>query len=181
MNYSTSGTIDPTGVTGTPVISYDSVANGSFNAPSAFSLGSFQVAALPAGLSTTYNNTPFHITYLANMVNGGTPSVNGTPVTLDGVLNGEITAGSQSDVVATFNNTNPATFPVGNFTNTLSVLDSPLSLVPSSTNGGLTTAQAQIIVQAISPQPAPEPTSIAVFLTAIAGLALRRRLRRRGC
>jgi hypothetical protein len=114
-------------------------------------------------------------------VNGSAPAPNGTPVTIDGVLNGTITGGSQSEVVANFNTTTLAPFTTGNFSNTLAVLDSPLSLVPSSTNGGLTTAQAQMIVQSISPQPAPEPTSIAVFLTAIAGVSLRRRLRRRAC
>ncbi|HEV3165771.1 MAG TPA: PEP-CTERM sorting domain-containing protein [Isosphaeraceae bacterium] len=178
MEYSTSGTIDSTGVTGTPVIGFNSVAGGAFTAPSSFSLGEFLVAALPDGVSTTYNNTPFHITYLANKVDGSVPSVNGTPITLNGVLNGTVHGGSQSDVVASFTTPGPTPFQTGNFTNTLNLLDSPVSLVPSTTNGGRTTAQAQIIVQAVTPPAIPEPTSIAVFLTAIAGLCLRRRLRR---
>jgi hypothetical protein len=178
MQYSTSGTVNSTGVTGTPVISFNSVQNGAFTAPSAFSMGSFQVAPLPTGVSTTYTNTPFSITYLANQVDGSVPSVNGTPITISGVLNGTVTGGSQSDVIATFNPASLPAFQTGNFSDTLSVLDSPISLVPSTTNGGLTTAQAQMIVQSIVPPPAaPEPTSIAVFLTAIGGLVLRRRLR----
>lgn len=178
MEYSTSGTIDSTGVTGTPVIGFNSVAGGAFTAPSSFSLGEFLVAALPNGVSTSYTNTPFHITYLTNKVDSEVPTVNGTPITINGVLNGTVNGASQSDVVATFDPSSLSPFQTGNFSNTLKLLDSPLSLVPSTTNGGRTTAQAQIIVQAVNPPAIPEPTSIAVFVTAIAGLFLRRRLRR---
>src|SRR5690349_17154476 len=47
MNYSTSGSIDSTGVSGPGIISFIPVSTNQFNAPSAFSLGDFQVAALP--------------------------------------------------------------------------------------------------------------------------------------
>ena len=73
INYSTSGTVESDGVVGDPVISFNSVNSGqnnSFNAPSNFSLGSFQVAALPDGQTTTYTNTPFHITFLVDTING---------------------------------------------------------------------------------------------------------------
>ena len=177
MDYSTSGTVDSTGVTGTPVIGFNSVSSGSYTAPSSFSLGEFLVAALPSGNSTTYDNTPFHITYVTHQVDGSVPDVNGTPVVLNGVLNGTVTDGSQSNVIATFSPTGPAPFQTGNFTNTMNVVDQSLSLVPSSTNGGRTTAQAQMIVQAVTPPAIPEPTTVAMFLTALAGLGLRRRLR----
>src|SRR5215218_10258490 len=102
MNYTTSGSIDSSGVSGPGVISFIPVSNGAFNAPSAFSLGDFQVAALPDAQSTTYTNTPFHITYLANTINGVAPAPNETPIQVSGVLNGDITGSNQSNVVATF-------------------------------------------------------------------------------
>ncbi|WZO98325.1 PEP-CTERM sorting domain-containing protein [Isosphaeraceae bacterium EP7] len=174
MNYNTSGTIDSAGVTGTPVISFNSVAAGSFTAPSSFSLGEFLVSgALPDDQVTTYTNTKFSITLGISKVNGSVPLPNETPFTLTGVLNGSITGTSQSDVVATFDPVPVGTFRTGDFLNTLKVLDSNISLVPSTTNGGRTTAQAQITTTAA----VPEPTSVAIFLSALAGFGMLRRSR----
>lgn len=173
VSYTTSGQVQSTGVTGTPVISFNSVVTGqSFNAPSSLSLGDFTVAALPAGQSTTYTNTPFSVTYLVNQVDGNTPNPNQTPIVISGVLNGTVTGSNQSTVVAQFNPISNPTFLTGAYSNTLSLFDNPLSLVPSTTNNGMTTAQAyQTSTGANS---VPEPTSVALFLTAIGGLGWRR-------
>jgi hypothetical protein len=171
MNYTTSGSIDSSGVSGPGVISFIPVSNGAFNAPSSFSLGDFQVAALPDGQSTTYTNTPFHITYLANTVNGIAPEPNETPIQVSGVLNGDISGANQSNVVATFDPLPKSAFQTGPYKNTLKILDSPLSLVPSSTNNGQTSAQAKL-----DTVPVPEPTSIALFVTTLAGLGVRHRV-----
>jgi len=176
MSYSTSGSIDSTGVSGPGIISFVPVTNGEFSSPSSFSLGDFQVAALPTGQSTTYVNTPFHITYLANTVNGIAPDPNETPISVSGVINGTITGGNQSSVQAKFDTVADPTFITGAFQNTLNILDSPLSLVPNSTNNGKTTAQAHIDSVETT---VPEPTSIALFVTTLAGLGVRHRVRAR--
>jgi hypothetical protein len=176
VNYSTSGTIDSDGITGTPVISFNSVVSSSFASPSSFSLGDFQVAPLPDGQTATYTNTPFHITLLVNSVDGTEPDPNETPIQVSGVLNGTVTGGNQSHVVATFDPITNPDFLTGIFSNTLSITDSPLTLVPSTTNMGQTSAQAFLTS---TPAPIPEPTTIALFLTAMAGLGVQRARRHR--
>ncbi len=86
----------------------------------------------------------------------------------------------QSNVVATFDPISKPNFTTGGFGNTLSVLDPQVSLVPSTTNSGQTTAQAHLAVVAApsSSNQVPEPATIAFFLTTIAGLGLRHRFRR---
>ena len=136
------------------------------------------MAPLPDGQSTVYNNTPFRITYLTDAVGGQTPVPNDTPIQLTGVLNGTVTGSSISTVVATFSNVN-SSFQTGSVLNSLTT-DNARFLVPLTNNGGLSTSEANDVIQSASPPPlaTPEPTSVAVFLTAITGLGLRRRLRK---
>lgn len=176
MTYATAGAIGETGITGPNVISFVPESDGTVNTPSAFSLGTFVVGHLPSGTTTTYDHTPFTITYTAQQVNDETVDLNETPLTITGFLNGSITGPSQSDVIATFNPLERSNFLTGDYLNTLSVLDPQISLVPSTTNTGRTTAQGHLKVTAA---PVPEPTTVALFLTTIAGLGLRRRFNQR--
>ncbi len=178
MTYSTVGsTIDSTGVNGVGAISFNTVSSGSFSNPSSFSAGEFQVSELPDGTSTTYVNTPFHITFQSKLIDGVEPVPNATPIQIKGVLNGTINGSNQSTVVATFDPTTIIPdFVTGLYTNTLTIPDLNLSLVPSTSNGGRTTVQAYLVATPNAP-PVPEPTTIALFLTTLAGLGIRHRVR----
>ena len=171
QSYSTSDTIYGGGITGDNVLTFNPVSSGSFAGPSSIGLGAFVMSTLPDGVSTTYNNTAFSITFQPKDGNGMTV---GSPATITGTLNGTITGNDSSTVVATFNPTSLLPTVAGGGLSTFSALDSPLHLVPASA-GGLTTVQAQFIPT--NPVPAPEPTTLAILATSLVGVGLRRKLR----
>ncbi len=169
IQYSTAGAIGTTGITGPNVISYSSIDDARFTAPSDFGLGEFVTAALPDGTSVSYNDTPFTITLL-------TPTAD--PVEVTGVLNGTVTGASQTNVTAQFDPVDSLADWFGdssaNGQGSLSMLNTEISLVPASTNRGRTSVQASASV--VSPTPIPEPATITVLGALAVGIVLRRRL-----
>jgi hypothetical protein len=181
LDYSTAGLIEGTsGISGTNVISF--VPVGTTNNPYAevdpnsnLPLGSFQVAPLPAGQSTTYTNTPFQISFIPNSY-GGSTLTNVTPVMLTGTLNGQVTGDYQSNVTVAFNSVANGTFEMGGIPSTINVLQNDQKLLVPASAGGTTTLEATIVTST-NPNPeaaAPEPSTIALFLSTIGGLGLRR-------
>jgi hypothetical protein len=183
LGYSTAGSVDTTkagdGVSGTNVISFVPITNSQVSATSNVPLGSFQVASELTGQSTTYTNTPFSISFIPATVAGETPSTS-SPVMITGVLNGTISGSNQSSVVATFNTFNGVSTvntSAGTFNSTFSIPQgSTLPLVPSSAGNGATTVEGMIATTLSSTNevPAPEPSTIALFLSTVCGLGLRK-------
>jgi hypothetical protein len=178
LSYDTVGsTIDNTvGVNGTPVISFVPVTGGSFLSSSNLSLGSFSVSSPGDGQTTTYTNTPFSLKFSADALNGAAISPNQSPITISGILNGQVNGPSQSNVTATFSALSQPTFATGLFSNTLA-MPSLVSVVPSTSNGGMSSVQVSLTSVATG-SPVPEPSTIVIFAAAIAGLGLRQRIRR---
>ncbi len=194
ITYSTTGNIWPwtegngavPGYTGTNVISFQGVSNGSFPAPGAFSLGNF-VITQPTSGSTTYNNTEFTIELQTNLAGNVTPSSTVLPystIRLDGVLNGTVSATGQSTVVASILSIEPdapmqipehQTVPTLDLPFPISALTvaQPVALNGSSTNGGTPLVGYVTTV--------PEPSAFVVSLTAVAGVVWIRRPRGGAC
>jgi hypothetical protein len=157
------------------------VTNATVDTTSNLPLGEFQVAALPTNQSTVYKDTPFSFNLLPSAYNG-TTLTNFTQLSVSGVLNGTLTGNVASSVVATINPIPNDTFQLGDATSTLTGLPNQLLLVPASA-GGVTTLEGAIATAGtINPQaPVPEPSTIALFLSTVGGLAMRRYvLARRG-
>jgi hypothetical protein len=185
MTYSTTGNINyAQGVQGNNVISYISLQDAVSDPSSNVDLGYFKVAPNAPGVTTTYTNTPFSIVVQPSAYSGHDLTNPGT-VTLNGQLNGTVNGSSQSSVEATFNSTGNGAFTLSSGSapdSTLSMLqDQKVLLVPSTTGltaltpGGLTSVETKVVSTA-SPDvaPVPEPSTIALFLSTVGGLGLRR-------
>lgn len=164
------------GITGPNLISFTpatdagvDLSNGEVNA----GLGTFVVAPPATGSTTTYKNVPFEITFLPKELNG--ESLSNLSLVIKGVLNGVVDSPYGSTVTATFDRDVPSLELDNGQTLSFSFPeDTSKLLVPSQSNGGLTTIQARIDSTQIPP--VPEPSTIALFVTTLGGLALRRRL-----
>jgi hypothetical protein len=177
LSYSTSGQVDLTnGVTGTNVISFVPLSTGNSVDLSSGStnagLGNFVISPLAAGTSTSYKNTHFQINFLPASYGGDASVIADKPVVLQGMFNGVVTGGKSSTVQATFDPIPDNMIKLGsNGTAAFSLPTTTLLLAPSSSNMGTTSAQGLVtLVEA----PVPEPSTIALFLTTVGGLGLRR-------
>lgn len=191
LSYSTSGQVDPTsGVTGTNVVSFVPLSSsnavdlsgGATNA----GLGNFVLSPLAASASTTYKNTPFKISFLPASYKGDTSVSGDAPVVLTGKLNGVVTGPSSSTVQATFDPVSSGMVGLGTAgTASFTLPTGSLFLAPSTSNAGMSSAQGLVTFTpgvgtgngggaGGAEAPVPEPSTIALFLTTVGGLGLRR-------
>jgi hypothetical protein len=174
LEYSTAGSVDTSvGVTGPNVISYVPITNAQIDATSNLPLGSFQVAGV-AGQTTTYANTPFSVTFVPSQY-GGTALNNSSEVTVSGTLNGQVTGPYESSVKVSFNPLANGSFQLAGASSTLSMDQNDQKLLVPSSAGGTTTLEGMITTVGGNPEaPVPEPSTIALFLSTVGGLGLRR-------
>lgn len=181
-------------MTGNQVVSFRGIEGGSLTTPTPFQRGSFAypvpdgygtrvavgefVVTPPAPLmTTTYENTPFSITFHVDSVDGHAPGPETKEAVLTGVLNGMVSGSGPANLTATFSamfDPGPPFFPefsagsfsTGELAHVLTMPDYLISLAPSTMRDGRTS----VSVLLISALPVPEPAALAVFLAATAGL-----------
>jgi hypothetical protein len=193
--YSTTGTIYTPGVTGTPVVSFQGVENGSMTTGSPFNLGQFVVQMPSSGSATTYVNTPFTVSLDVKSVNGA-PSPQDAGFKMSGNLSGTVSGSGQSTLTATFfppyalfpeREFNPPfagwpSFQTGQWMNhiippgdNLPWSDPQLwSVSLPATSGGATPVMA---LDTLTPTPVPEPSAWITF--GMVGMAILCRYGRR--
>jgi hypothetical protein len=194
--YTTTATITATGVTGTPVVAFKTVGDASqgvfnsFDLNSNVNLGAFVISANPQGVTTTYKDTPFTITYTPAAITGAgaTTQFPNTAILIHGFLDGSVTGKGSSTLQAHFTSLDSPVFSTagGTYLSTISIANNPLSL-PSFSAGGETTIQGLVTTSPADPgsvppplggsQNAPEPTTLVILATSLVGFGLRRRLR----
>ena len=120
-------------------------------------------------------NTPFQISLLPASYGSTTFGTDAPVVSLTGVLNGTVSGPSNSTVTATFNSVSPSSISLGSGNGTAKFsLPNSFLLAPSTSNNGTTSAQGLVTSSTGSESPVPEPSTIALFLTTVGGLGLRR-------
>ena len=183
IGYDTTGSIGPSRVGGVPVVSFQGVSDGSFVTSTPFILGTFQVSPSASGTVSV----PFTITYHTDTIDGFAPTINDTPIVLQGQIVGTVGEGGQSSLMAIFAqgpqpadpayySPHPASpFQTGDMINTIGLNGGLEDLVLSTTGAGSTSVEGQIDAVSV-----PEPTPLALFAVVGASFAIRRWIRHFG-
>jgi PEP-CTERM motif len=176
-SYTTTGSIS--GMTGAqPIEFYGLYGSGTLNPMTPSPIGQFITSPLPATATLTYNNTPFVIDL--NVVTApGSPIAN-YDYKLTGMLNGSITGNGHSTMMAyvtSITGNDYGTGAVPPFPLWELQLNAPLAIAaPKGETSGFSTLTGQLYIPSLSPPlAAPEPASVVLFGTALAGWFVHRR------
>ena len=184
IDYQTTGTIDPSGISGPAVATFRGVDSGKLTTVGTwFDLGSLVVAPLPEGQSASYS-TPITVTFRPRMLDGN-PTPGAAPVALHGVLYGTVNGSQTSGVTMNFpslptflgkSDGSPpdppsfATFTYGHRKHFLDLSVGGLGNPAPAASGSQTVLRASIT----SAEAVPEPTALALLGSVGAALAIRR-------
>jgi hypothetical protein len=147
--------------------------------PGAIDLGQFQSQPLPPGATLTLNETPFTINLKQWAApSPGEPITNAPDETISGVLNGSINGNNATTLMAQITSVKqvqPGPVPLDLSSLTTA---SPVLINPSGIGNGISGFAASVPTSIpTSFFNIPEPTTLAMFATALVGLGFRRRLR----
>jgi hypothetical protein len=176
-SYTTTGSIS--GMTGTqPIQFYGLYGSGTLNPTTPSPIGQFITSPLPATATLTYNNTPFVIDL--NVVTAPGSPIPNYDYQITGRLNGYITGDGHSTMMAyvtsiTGNDYGTGTIPP--FPISELQLSAPLMIAaPNGETSGFSTLTGQLNIPNLPPPlGAPEPASVVLFGTALAGWFFHRR------
>lgn len=178
LKYSTATAIDlRTGITGPNLISFTPASGLEVDLQSDLEsvnvgLGKFVVAD-PAGATANYKDVKFAITFLPQEYDR-TTLTNSTPTIITGTINGTVESASKSDLKATFDTTK-VDIDLGSVKIPLNLPSEIRIAAFKSADKGETSAGGWTVPTG-SEAPVPEPSTIALVLTTIGGLALRQRV-----
>ena len=179
--YTSSGSIDGTPGSGYP-IRVDPQDAQTLTTPGTSALGTFVTSPLPPGATLTYDNTAFRFLLTVGPY-AATPGVPFGPTAgyayqILGTLNGSLKGDGTSTLFPTITSVtvaNPNGFPPP-FAPADLRFDLQGIAAPNGANDGSTVLTARVDVTGSPlPSPAPEPTSVAAFVAALAGWTWSRR------
>lgn len=181
INYSTTATIASSGISGSPVVIFQGVDNGTTSAGSSIELGQFSIHFPPGGSTTSYHNTPFIVTLQFETASDNHLLFDNKPILLYGLLNGTATGADASRLTASFNPLEGEIYNGDSFrwfySRSFQINSMPfhLGLQDPTTSLGLPSDGITPIRGTIEGDSVPEPTTFSIVLTAIIGWGILRK------